>query len=131
MLDFDYILIEQPGSGQINTKISSITDVLVVVLQPLLGDDIQILKAGLTELGDIYVLNKADLPQAELYYALVKPIIEDMRKDDWTPPLIKVCSTSCINTDILVNEISKYLEYLRRRDLLLKKRLMRRILRER
>ncbi len=127
MLNFDYIIIEQPGAGQINTKVSNITDVLIVILQPLLGDDIQMLKAGLTELGDIYVLNKADLPQAELYYTLVKPIIQELKRDDWIPPLVKVSSISCRGIKELVDAIDRFIMYSRSKGLLSKKKLIRKV----
>jgi len=62
---FDYVLIETVGAGQDEVDIAALADVTVVVLVPGLGDDIQAIKAGLMEIADIFVINKADRPGAE------------------------------------------------------------------
>lgn len=62
---FDYILIETVGVGQNETEIASIADCTIVVLVPESGDDIQVMKAGVLEIADIYVVNKSDRPGAD------------------------------------------------------------------
>ena len=62
---FDHILIETVGVGQNEIDIASLADVTLVVLMPEAGDEIQAMKAGLMEIGDIFVVNKADMPGAE------------------------------------------------------------------
>ena len=69
---FDPILIESVGAGQTEVAISNIADITVVVFNPHTGDSIQTIKAGLTEIGDIYLVNKSDLDGAnQLYDAVV------------------------------------------------------------
>jgi LAO/AO transport system kinase len=66
------LIVESIGAGQADVEISHVTDVTVVVLMPGLGDEIQSFKAGLMESGDIFVLNKADMERAELYFAYLR-----------------------------------------------------------
>ena len=58
---FNPIIIESVGAGQTEVEISNIADITVVVFNPNTGDSIQTIKAGLTEIGDIYLVNKSDL----------------------------------------------------------------------
>jgi LAO/AO transport system ATPase len=69
---FDVILIETAGAGQGDTAVRALADVIVLLLQPETGDDLQWEKAGLLEVADILVINKADLPQAEQVEAQVR-----------------------------------------------------------
>jgi len=66
-IGFDFVFIETLGAGQVNVDISSVADTTMVVLQPLTGDDIKMLKAGILEIGDIYVVNKSDLPHIHVF----------------------------------------------------------------
>lgn len=69
---FDPIIVESVGAGQTEVGISAVADITVVVFSPQTGDSIQAVKAGLTEIGDIYVVNKGDLDGAsQLYDALL------------------------------------------------------------
>lgn len=71
--DFDTVLIESVGVGQTEVGILSVADVVAVILNPGAGDEIQTLKAGVMEIGDLYVVNKADLPGADdLHRALLR-----------------------------------------------------------
>ena len=75
---FDPIIIESVGAGQTEIEISNIADITVVVFNPHTGDSIQTLKAGLTEIGDIYLVNKADLDGASQLYDAVRDYIGGM-----------------------------------------------------
>ena len=66
--DFDYIIIETVGVGQSEVDIAALADITVVVLVPEGGDVIQTMKAGLTEVADIFVINKYDRPGAAIFY---------------------------------------------------------------
>lgn len=82
---FDPILVESVGAGQTEVDIASIADVTVVVFNPNTGDSIQAIKAGLTEIGDIYLVNKSDLAgSARLYDA-----VRDFIGGDGGPPVLK------------------------------------------
>lgn len=63
---FDYILVETVGVGQSEVEIAGLADVTIVVLVPESGDDIQVMKAGLMEIADLYIVNKSDRPGADL-----------------------------------------------------------------
>ncbi len=64
---FDYIIIETVGVGQSEVEIAGLADVTVVVVVPEAGDEIQTMKAGLMEIADVFVVNKADRPEADLF----------------------------------------------------------------
>ncbi len=72
---FDPIIIESVGAGQTEIEISKITDITVVVFNPNTGDSIQTIKAGLTEIGDIYLINKSDLTGSSQLYNAVRDFI--------------------------------------------------------
>ena len=116
-IGFDYILIETPGAGQVNVGISRVADTVVVVVQPLTGDDIQMLKAGIMEIGDIYVVNKSDLPQAELTAMHLRTIVGDTNRDGWHIPVIKTNAISGKGVAELVNAIEQHMLFLKNRNL--------------
>jgi LAO/AO transport system kinase len=64
---FDYILVETVGVGQSEVEIAGLADATIVVLVPESGDDIQVMKAGLMEIADLYVVNKCDRPGADIF----------------------------------------------------------------
>ena len=72
---FDYILIETVGVGQTEVDISRLADQVVLVLVPESGDDIQTMKSGIMEIGDIFVVNKSDRPGAEQFLNSLKSSI--------------------------------------------------------
>src|SRR5262249_59124141 len=72
---FDLILIETVGAGQGDTAVRDLADVVVLLLQPETGDDLQWEKAGLLEVADVVVIHKADLPGAEQIEAQVRTIL--------------------------------------------------------
>lgn len=74
---FDPIIIESVGAGQTEVEISKIVDITVVVFNPHTGDSIQTIKAGLTEIGDIYIVNKSDLDGASQLFQAVQDYIGD------------------------------------------------------
>ncbi|MDB5232894.1 MAG: meaB [Chitinophagaceae bacterium] len=72
---FDYLIIETVGVGQSEVEVAGLADVTVVVLVPESGDDIQTMKAGLMEVADIFVVNKADRPGADLFVKNLKTML--------------------------------------------------------
>ncbi len=86
---FDPIIIESVGAGQTEIEISNIADITVVVFNPHTGDSIQTIKAGLTEIGDIYLINKSDLAGAPQLFDSVRDFIGTTDKD----PIILKTST--------------------------------------
>ena len=83
---FNPIIIESVGAGQTEVEISNIADITVVVFNPHTGDSIQTIKAGLTEIGDIYLVNKSDLDGANQLFDAVQ---EYIGSSDKTPVILK------------------------------------------
>jgi LAO/AO transport system kinase len=90
---FDPIVIESVGAGQTEIEIAKIADITVVVFNPYTGDSIQAIKAGLTEIGDIYIVNKSDLSGASQLFQAVQNYIGDSQKN----PVILKTSTKSSN----------------------------------
>jgi LAO/AO transport system kinase len=86
---FDEVILETVGVGQAEYTIRTLVDTVVLVLLPGSGDAIQAMKAGILEMADIYVVNKADLPGAELMAADIEQVAARQANDDWTPPVIQ------------------------------------------
>jgi len=86
---FDPIIIESVGAGQTEIEISKLVDITVVVFNPHTGDSIQTIKAGLSEIGDIYIVNKSDLDGASQLFQSVQNYIGDSEKN----PIILKTST--------------------------------------
>lgn len=83
---FNPIIIESVGAGQTEVEISNIADITVVVFNPNTGDSIQTIKAGLTEIGDIYLVNKSDLDGANQLFDAVRDFIGESEKN---PTILK------------------------------------------
>lgn len=83
---FDYIIIETVGVGQNEIEIASLADLTIVVLVPESGDEIQVMKAGLMEIADMFVVNKCDRPGADLF-------AKEMRMSTHTPVIKTIANT--------------------------------------
>ena len=83
---FNPIIIESVGAGQTEVEISNIADITVVVFNPNTGDSIQTIKAGLTEIGDIYLVNKSDLSGTNQLFDAVRDFIGDTERN---PTILK------------------------------------------
>ncbi|MEM4484828.1 MAG: methylmalonyl Co-A mutase-associated GTPase MeaB [Sulfolobales archaeon] len=114
-LGFDRIFIESVGVGQIDVDIHNIAHTLINVLIPGAGDDIQLLKAGLMEIGDFYVLNKADKPESEQMFKTLREILEILQNQglsDWKPKAYKVSAVLGTGIEDLVKGLDEHREYL-------------------
>ena len=86
---FDPIIIESVGAGQTEIEISNIADITIVMFNPHTGDSIQTIKAGITEIGDIYIVNKSDLDGASQLFQSVQNFIGTVEKN---PLILKMSS---------------------------------------
>jgi LAO/AO transport system kinase len=102
---YNIVLIESVGAGQLEVEISKVVDLTVVVFTPHTGDNVQAVKAGLTEIGDIYVVNKADLEGATSLYQTVLDLIGDTSRK---PTVLK----TSVKTGDGVAELSKNIDKL-------------------
>ncbi len=90
----DVVLVETVGVGQDEVEIARHADVTVLLLVPGLGDDVQIFKAGVMEIADLYVINKADRAGAERAEREVTALLAGAtRRDGWSPPVLKTVAT--------------------------------------
>src|SRR5262245_60425311 len=103
------ILIETVGVGQDEVDIVRLADCVVVVLVPGLGDDIQNMKAGLMEIGDIFVLNKADREGADrLEQELHAMLSLVMPREGWHPPVVRTVASENKGIDVLAAKIAEF-----------------------
>ena len=115
-LGYDKVIVETVGVGQSETHVMHAADTIVVVTMPGAGDDVQALKAGVLEIGDIYVVNKSDKPEASKTYEYMLFVAEKGeigRSGAWKPVVVKTSSTLGMGIRELVEAIEKHLEYLR------------------
>ena len=102
----DYVLIETVGVGQDEVEIAGVADITVLVLVPGMGDDVQAIKAGIMEIADIFVINKADHPGADRVEQEIQAVLTlGPRPDGWTPPIIKTVATEAAGVGRLLEAI--------------------------
>lgn len=105
----EMILIETVGVGQGEIEIMRLADCTVVVLMPGMGDDVQSLKAGLMEIGDIFVLNKCDREGADRFERELRAILQIVpERDGWRPPVVRTVATESTGIAELEEAISKF-----------------------
>jgi len=91
----EVVLIETVGVGQDEVEVARLADVTVLLLVPGLGDDIQTFKAGVMEIADVFVINKADRPGADRVEQEVTAMLSlGSRPDGWRPPIVKTVATT-------------------------------------
>jgi LAO/AO transport system kinase len=107
----DMILLETVGIGQAEVDVINVADLVLVVLTPGSGDDIQTLKAGIMEIADIFVLNKADLAGAPALEAQVRGMIELGDANRPAPPIFRISATEGRGIEPLGAEILKLVRH--------------------
>ena len=122
----DVILVETVGVGQAEVEIAGIADTTLVLLAPGMGDGIQAAKAGILEIGDIFVINKADREGANTTRRELRTML-GMRADDaeWTPPIVLTVATKGEGADEVVDEIQNHFAYLTKSGALTRRRIQR------
>ena len=104
----DVIIIETVGVGQSEVDIIKIADTVCVVLVPGMGDDIQIMKAGIMEIANVFAINKADKPAAE-----VRLMLELVRDKSWTPPVHLTVAENGTGVEEFAESIVKHHEFIK------------------
>jgi LAO/AO transport system kinase len=118
----DLVMIETVGVGQDEIDIVRLADVTVVILVPGMGDDVQSIKAGIMEIADIFVINKADREGAERVEREIRALQSlALRHDRWTPPIVKTVASEGKGTAELAEAIANYEAYLKKENLVFKK----------
>ncbi|HVH14098.1 MAG TPA: methylmalonyl Co-A mutase-associated GTPase MeaB [Candidatus Angelobacter sp.] len=120
----DVVIVETVGAGQTEVQVATAVDATVVVLMPQLGDEVQAFKAGFNEIGDIFVVNKADITNpAKTMFNVASGL---QARNGWRPPVLKTVAIKGIGVSPLVDSIEKFrkfLEYHGLREERVKKRL--------
>jgi len=101
---FDIILLETVGIGQSDIEVVGVSHAVLVVLMPGLGDDIQVSKAGLMEVGDVYVVNKSDIEGADF---MVVNLLSLFRGSSRSPPVLKVSALNGEGIDNLQDAVER------------------------
>lgn len=109
----DIIFIETVGVGQSEVDIIKAADTTVVVLVPGLGDDIQAIKAGILEIGDVFAINKADREGADKLKTELEMMLDlDQAKTDWRPPIKQTVASQGTGIEELIATIDGNIDYL-------------------
>ncbi|HEV3306388.1 MAG TPA: methylmalonyl Co-A mutase-associated GTPase MeaB [Candidatus Sulfotelmatobacter sp.] len=118
----DLIMIETVGVGQAEVDIVRLADITIVILVPGMGDDVQTIKAGIMEIADIFVINKSDRDGADDVEREIRALQSlAMRRDGWTPPIIKTVASQGVGIEELAGAISDYEAHLQKANLALNK----------
>ncbi len=111
---FDVVLVETVGVGQDEVEVVRTVQTNLVVLVPGMGDDIQAIKAGIMEIGDIFVVNKADRPGADKTVTEVTMMMSLVEEHDhWVPPIVKTVAQKGTGVPELEEGIQRHFDYLK------------------
>ncbi|MCZ1007445.1 methylmalonyl Co-A mutase-associated GTPase MeaB [Streptomyces lydicus] len=117
----DVVLVETVGVGQSEVEIASQADTSVVLLAPGMGDGIQAAKAGILEIGDVYVVNKADRDGADATARELNHMLglgESRAAGDWRPPIVKTVAARGEGVDEVVEALEKHRAWMEERGVL-------------
>jgi LAO/AO transport system kinase len=114
---FDIILIETVGVGQDEVDIVKIADTTLVVLIPGLGDSVQTIKAGLMEIADVFVVNKADRPGVEQTVAELESMLDLVSHIERRTPIVATSVKEKKGIPLLLQKITEHQEYLKKNKL--------------
>lgn len=109
---FDVVIIETVGVGQSEVDIVKIADTVCLILTPGMGDDVQIMKAGIMEIADVFVVNKADKEGADKVAADVQVMLKMLGEREWVPPVALVSSNKNTGIDEVKDIIKNHSAYL-------------------
>lgn len=112
---YDLILVETVGVGQVEVDVVRTVDTCMVVLVPGMGDAVQTFKAGIIEIADVFVINKADREGADLVQRDLNLLLSlaNYGDDNWKPPIQQTVATEGKGVDALLNSIQKHTEWLK------------------
>jgi len=109
---FDWILVETVGAGQSEVDVHDVAYTTAVVMAPGMGDDIQAMKAGIMEIGDLFVVNKADREGADRTATQIESILQLSMTTGWNPPVLKVSAEQNTGADSVIKAIEQHRSYL-------------------
>ena len=110
---FDWVLVETVGVGQDEVDVVRTVDTVAVVTVPGMGDDIQAIKAGILEIADVFVVNKADREGVEKTAKDLQMMLSIGEHGDWLPPIVKTVAARDEGVDKLLAELERHRDYMR------------------
>lgn len=124
---YDTVLVETVGVGQSEVEIASAADTTVVLLAPGMGDGIQAAKAGILEIGDLYVINKADRDGADSVRRDLRGMLSLAQRPEgaWRPPVLKTVAQSGEGVAEVADALAEHLAWLREHGVLARRRTVR------
>ena len=111
---FDIIIFETVGVGQIEVDVVEQVDTVVLILVPESGDDIQMMKAGVVEVADIFLINKSDRKDADKLYASINNMLDisGYKEKQWIPKIIKTVGTKGLGVNELFEELLNHKRFI-------------------
>ena len=114
---YDLIIVESVGAGQLEIEVSKVVNLTIVVFTPNTGDKVQAVKAGITEIGDVYVVNKTDLEGAKTLYNTIRDFIGETERK----PIILKCSAKTGTgirevAETIRNMLNEYIDKFKEKD---------------
>ena len=110
---YDVVMVETVGAGQDEVEVATATQTTVLVTMPAGGDEVQSMKAGLMEVAQVMVVNKADLAGADTAVTQLRALLAIAPHRAWTPPILKVVAKGGEGIDELVDAIDEHQQHLR------------------
>lgn len=112
----DIIIVETVGAGQADLDVANLADTVIMVLGPGLGDEIQAIKAGIMEIGQIFVVNKMDLAGAFIAMKDLEETLAMSVRGDWNPPVVGLNSLTREGYGEFIMEIDRHRDFIREHD---------------
>jgi GTPase len=109
---FDQVILETVGVGQSELEVAAVADTTVVVLTPNLGDSVQMIKAGILEIADVFVVNKADIEGHARVVSELRTMINMGPKAEWRPPIVTTVATRGEGVDALWEAVLQHRRHL-------------------
>ena len=113
---YDVVLLETVGAGQDEVEVATATQTTVLVTAPAAGDDVQAMKAGLMEIAEVMVVNKADIAGADTAVQQLRGLLAIAPPRPWTPPILRTVARSGEGVTELVDAIDDHQQHLRHSD---------------
>lgn len=115
--NFDFIIVETVGVGQSEIEIAGLADTTVVVVVPEAGDEVQTMKAGLMEIADVFVVNKADRPDADVFVKNLRQMLAPaFANTNHEIAVVKTIASQKEGTNILLKKIIQHQQYMQNSD---------------
>jgi len=105
----DYVLVETVGVGQDEVEVVKLADLVLVILTPDAGDEIQAFKAGIMEIADLFIINKADHPGAEKMELQLRAMLDLGLAENDKPPVIRTVATKGKGIEVMMREVERLL----------------------